>query len=140
MTRQDYEEERAHEERETRAQGRPNYDRVAHHLAVADDVSPKQNACRVCGGFGTVYHRKRYHPEGEQVPCTACRPAVVAPTVDLPDKVALFRKMNETDPVVFGSVQRHGGIYYRLKSGARFVFGKKDTVALRRLSTPKWDL
>lgn len=137
MTRQDYDEERAHEERETRAQGRPNYDRVAHHLAVAQDA---RTACRVCGGAGTVFHRKRYHPEGRQVPCTACRPEAVASPEDLPEKVARFREMNKTDFVVFGSVQRHGGIYYRLKSGARFVFGKKDTVALRRLSTPNWDL
>ncbi len=37
-------------------------------------ITPKQNACRYCGGFGTVPFRKLYQAETKQVPCPHCQP------------------------------------------------------------------
>ena len=36
--------------------------------------SAKQNACRTCGGFGTVPDRERHQAETRQAPCPDCQP------------------------------------------------------------------
>lgn len=63
-------------------------------MALSDGsrfVSHKQNACRRCGGFGTIPHREMYHADTKQIPCPDCQTVPAVGDLDGPVP-------NHTDP------------------------------------------
>jgi hypothetical protein len=58
-------------------------------------------------------------------------------SLPLTDRAKAFAAANEKSPVVYGSAQKGGGGYYRLKDGSRFRLSLYDC---RSLPVPKWDI